>query len=236
MVAPKPIPFEQVRVRTDFDDAQSVPRAVVRAPLAGRQLLAFQWSRLIQPEPDEEREPEHADDPDRADDQHAVSARHGLRPLKAAPGAQLRDTGEPRQSASFEREPELAHSDSPSTPPHQTGIAAVTRSSGVPISAIAKSVRQAAVLGGLTDTIKELCNGEENQRLGPWDMTLPLDAHGLGTSILDLRLSVGELLLRFRCSDSAVLDLLSSGVDKLSAQLHESLYPPLDVRIELGLS
>ena len=235
MVAPKPIPFVQVRVRTDFDDAQTLPRAAVRAPLAGRQLVAFQWSRLSRPEPDEEQEPERADDPDQADDQLAIPARHGLRPLKAAPGALQRDTGEPRQQASPERESESAHTDSPSAPPH-IGTAAVTRASGVPISAIAKSVRQAAVLGGLTDTIKALCNGEENQRLGPWDMTLPLDGHGLGASVLNLQLSVGELLLRFRCSDSAILDLLSSGVDRLSAQLQESLHPPLDVRIELALS
>ena len=234
MTAPKAIPFEQVRVRTDFDGAHTGPRTAVRSFIPARQAATFQWSRLDQTESERDSAPEYAEEDDPLGNGLTATERQLLNSQQEFQPGGGQDHAKRQLLATPEREPvqgDLA----PAHPPEGFPSAGTQRTNRMPITAIAKSVRQAAVLSHLTETIKGLCDGEESQRLGPWDMTLPLDTHGLGQTMLNLRLSHGELLLRFRCDDSDVLDLLSKGADRLTSQLQESLHPRLDVRVELAL-
>jgi Type III secretion protein (HpaP) len=108
-------------------------------------------------------------------------------------------------------------------------------SAPVPIAAIARSVRQAAVLRDLAELITNLCDGEENRLMGPWDMTLPLNREGLGRSTLNLRLSQASLSLRFRCDSMQALEIVSARSGELKNLLDEQLRPPLDVSIDADL-
>ena len=237
----KPIPFEQVRVRTDLDSAQAGARFAARLHTPGRSTTAFQWGRLPQPAtqpqqpaPDAaELVADHATEASPEPAAHAQQSRQGTRPFD---DSDARDAARPDQAwRQVQSDEQPSQHDAAAAPPQEAARRAKPQSASAPTSAIARSVRKATMVRSLAEAVTGLCNGEENQRLGPWDMTLPLEHHGLGSSALNLRLSVGDLLLRFHCDGSAVLDLISSSAERLGEQLQASLHPPLEVRIEMAL-
>ena len=236
MASPKPIPFEQVRVRTDL--ANQAPLCGRNRPSAGaRGLAVFQWSRLsnIDPVVQTNRAPVGTDLlPENVLSAQTPAERQLLPPLPLPP-----HDGDVPQGALFEAVPQpkqALHDAGPSPPPLSGDASTPGREpADVPVRAVVRSLRQAVVLRGLSGTIAKVCDGEENQRLGPWEMTLPLSAHGLGRSFLNMRLSLGELLLRFQCDGKDKLDLISAGAEGLRTELEETLRPPLEVRIETTL-
>lgn len=236
MVSPKPIPFEQVRVRTDIAN-QAPPCTRNRLNASGRAIAVFQWNRLSNMDQGARTERAPVDADLQSADVLPRAAQHDLSRLPP-PALPAHHAVAPQGTPSTQLpQPELRLNESGSGPAPVVGDPGSPErvTAADPVRAIVRTVRQATLLRGLIGTIAEVCDGGENQRLGPWDMTLPLGGHGLGRSTLNLRLSLGDLLLRFQCDGQDKFDLISAGAEGLRTELQETLRPPLDVRIETTL-
>jgi Type III secretion protein (HpaP) len=243
MSSSKSIPFERIRVIAPSDSGAHRPRVVGRAFEPGRAAVPSQWGKLTIRKPESHAKPVGADDDDQDDTDLAPPA-PGLAMAPTLP----RETPSEQPSAAApppEPPPQVAQPSLteeaqalPATPP--SGPAGLVTehhaaSAPAPIAAIARSVRQAAVLRDLAELITNLCDGEENRLMGPWDMTLPLDREGLGSSTLHMRLSQATLSLRFYCESMQALEIVSARSDELKKLLDEQLRPPLDVSIDANL-
>ena len=107
-------------------------------------------------------------------------------------------------------------------------------SSALPIAAIARSVRDASAMRSVMELVLDTCSGEGKRETGPWDLSVSLQAHGLGSSMMFLHLSRDLLSLRFRCDGVHVRDLISRHADTLQSQLEEHLLLPLKIQIALA--
>jgi hypothetical protein len=233
----RPIPFEQVRIRADGEGA----RGGGRPPLPPPAQAVFHWGRLLRadatPVPDDV-----ALDVDVGDGVPRPESAAGVKKAPNQPSqavarllcADVDDSPQPGSAA-------LSADGHRRASPLEEGASgsghAGRRSGGAaPVRAIARSVRLATMVNGLVDKVAGFCNGSDSRRHGPWELSLPLDAQGLGRSVLQMRLASADLLLRFVCDGTSTRDWVVEGADRLSAQLHEALDPPLDVRIETELA
>jgi hypothetical protein len=243
MTGPTRLPFDLVRVRQAGEDDSAEWRLRPRLNAPVRPGAAFHWGRLFEAERSRSPPPgppaEEADDvPVDAADAPAV----GPAPAPPPPQQhQQRSLGMPGDRVPPRQEPVAAADPGPAggppgrAEPGRTG-AHGTAAAASPLAAVARSVHQAALVQELTEAIVGLCDGEASQRLGPWDMCLPLDRHGLGQTRVMLRLSPGDLSLRFECDGEAVRNVLSRHADRLTRELEDRLHPPVNVQVELLLS
>jgi hypothetical protein len=218
MTGPTRLPFDLVRIRQTGEDESAEWRLRPRLNAPVRAGAAFQWGRLFETERSRSPPPgppaQEADDvPVDADDAPAAAYARAPPPMGLAG-----DRAPPPQAG-----------------PSRAGVHEAAAAAS-PLAAVARSVHQAALVQELTEAIVGLCDGEASQRLGPWDMCLQLDRHGLGQTRVVLRLSPGELSLRFECDGEAVRNVLSRHSDRLTRELEDRLHPPVNVQVELSLS
>jgi hypothetical protein len=235
MTGPTRLPFDLVRIRHAGEDNPAEWRLRPRLHAPARAGTAFEWGRLLEAE--RSRAPPRGPPAEEAEDVPADAANApAAEParVQAPPVRIAGDRAPARQDPEAEADPGPVDG-GPGWAVTDRAIAHEAAAAAAPLAALARSVHQAALVQELTDAIVGLCDGEASQRLGPWDMCLPLDRHGLGQTRVVLRLSPGDLSLRFECDGPAVRNVLSRHSDRLARELEDRLHPPVNVQVELLL-
>jgi hypothetical protein len=235
MSVSKPLPFARVRVMVDTGEGLCLRPDARRAWASARRGAELAWrmpAEAATPPADD-----RPDDPaDAAGDPAGTVGRDrtgaaARPPLQVAPHgdeAPQRRPAAPREMP--EPQPHTASRPDPMPPAlPPAGLPGMA----VPVAAIARAVEEAEAVQLLTALVVETCSGEGKRETGPWEFTLPLNAHGLGGSTLCLQLSQRLLSLRFHCDGRDARDVLSRHRGTLQQQLQEQMRPPLEVEVLL---
>ena len=239
MVTPKALPFARVRV-LESTESGSYRRVDDRRAGSGPRIgLPLPWRQPIRPLPAPTVTPDPT--PAGTDDDLDLD----LDP-DAGGSATGPDRPQRRHDASEVGRGKLADPSTPADDGPDFPVIAPPRverqpsewladtQAAAPIAAIARAVEESAALQSVAELVVRTCEGDGKRETGPWELTLPLQAHGLGRSRLMLRLSRELLGLRFECDGRDLRDLLWRHSKSLQARLEERLRIPLEIELELG--
>ena len=117
--------------------------------------------------------------------------------------------------------------------PELRGQSRVRPEMAAPVAAVAKAVKDVRYVQALAELLLDTCGDEALRDTGPWAFSLHLKSVGMGESSVDLQLSRELLQLRFQCRGEGVADLLSRRKDTLLTMLQRELPGSPDIEITL---
>jgi hypothetical protein len=236
MAGPKPLPFSRVRVLENAESGAYRRFDERRLPQGHRPGPLIPWRQQPRPQPEaalpapptavDAEEPE-AGEPKAGLAAAGTAAAH--RRVDDAPAIADASTDDAGPDEPAHEPPEAA----PRGPRRRPGAWLAEPQATAPIAAIARAVEESAALQSVADLVARTCEGDGKRETGPWELTLPLQAHGLGRSRLTLRLSRELLKLRFDCDGRSLRDLLWRHSRSLQSRLEERLQLPLELELEL---
>jgi hypothetical protein len=246
MPAPKPLPFDRVRVILDAE-AGACAAAVRRRP-ALASLHTLERSRF-EARAERRASPSAAAAAGRAAAALGVPAEAAREPPTENAGEPAPDT-EPGTAASLPwsggGEQERDESGEPAAEPLPAAAQAEPEDRAVseapaqagsrlgalsPVAAVARVVEETSFIHALAELLSDTCGDEALLETGPWEFSLQLKSVGLGASSVDLVLSRELLQLRFHCRGAGVAGLLLRHQETLVAMLQRELPGPPDIDI-----